>query len=63
MSFQPKKEHRCQLVQRLARIFSEVVKNCNSAWKSLYGDMMNSLLQNNQSGRQGKACEPVKYLI
>merc|ERR1712228_52391 len=58
----PHNEHRCQLVKRLAKIFADVAKNCNQAWKTQYGSKMNYLLQNNKSGKQGKACERVVWL-
>jgi hypothetical protein len=58
----PHKEHRCQLVKRMAKIFADVVKHCNTAWKTQYGNMMNYLLQQNKSGKQGAACDKVKWL-
>ena len=58
----PHTEHRCQLVKRTARIFNDVLKHCNTAWKEKYGAMMNYMLQTNKSGKDGKACEKVKWL-
>lgn len=58
----PHKEHRCQLVKRMAKIFADVAKHCNNAWKTQYGQMMNYLLQQNRAGKQGAACEKVIWL-
>ena len=58
----PHPEHRCQLVKRMAKIFADVAQHCNSSWQSLFGQKMNYLLQNNKSGKQGAACERVKWL-
>ena len=58
----PHSDHRCQIVQRLGKIFDDVAMNCNADWRRIYGDKMNTLIQNNQSGRQNKPCEDVKWL-
>jgi len=60
--FFPHKEHRCQLIKRLNRVYQDVATECNTAWADKFGKMMNYLLQNNQSGKQGAPCETVEFL-
>ena len=58
----PKSEHRCQQVKRLKRIFDDVASECNAPWNSKFGNMMNFLLQNNDSGKNGADCPHVEWL-
>ena len=58
----PHTELRCQLVQRIKRVYDAVSSNCNNSWKAQFGAMINSLLQNNQSGKKGAPCDPVEWL-
>ena len=58
----PHYEHRCQSIQRINRIYKDVALNCNTAWKAKFGKMMNYLLQQNQSGKQGSPCDPIEWL-
>lgn len=58
----PHTEHRCQLIQRLERIFDEVKGFCNSSWLSLFQPKMDFLLQNNKYGKQRGACGKVHWL-
>merc|ERR1711979_33702 len=58
----PKTEHRCQQVKRLKRIYDDIASECNTQWNLKFGNMMNFLLQNNDSGKQGADCPPIDWL-
>jgi len=58
----PHDNKRCQLVKRLGKIYEAVAENCNTAWETKYGDMVNYLIANNQAGVDGAPCEPTVYL-
>jgi len=57
----PHSEPRCQLIQRLNKVYQDIALFCNHDWQRVFGGKMATLLSNNQSFKGG-ACPPVKYL-
>jgi len=58
----PHSEHRCQLVQRLEKVYDDVSQHCNAAWKNTFGGKMQTLLTNNMAGKGGNACPDITWL-
>lgn len=57
----PHSEHRCQMVQRLSRVYDDIAKHCNPAWQANFGGKVATLLNNNQD-KAGAPCPTVNYL-
>jgi hypothetical protein len=57
----PHTDHRCQMVQRLEKVYQDVSKHCNAAWKSNFGGKINQLVVNNKN-KKGAACPAVDWL-
>lgn len=58
----PHTEHRCQLMQRVEKVYKAVAQNCNQAWTAKYGKMMDKLLTDNRKYKKGLPCPDVVYL-
>merc|ERR1739848_452469 len=58
----PHTEHRCQLIERLRKVYTNVSEYCNEDWKKTFGAKMNTLLQNNKLYKGGAPCPKVNYL-
>ena len=58
----PLNEHRCQLVQRLEKVFAAVADDCNSAWVAKYGKLLDKLVKDNSPYKKGLPCPPVQFL-
>lgn len=58
----PHTEHRCQLIQRIEKVYKAVAQSCNQAWTVKYGKLMDKLLQDNKKYKKGLPCPDVNYL-
>jgi len=58
----PHTDHRCQLIQRLNKVYADIAMHCNNDWKSTYGGKMQTLMQHNMRYKGGAACPSVNYL-
>lgn len=58
----PTTEHRCQLMQRIEKVYNEVANDCNPSWKQKFGGLMDKLLMDNKKYKKGLPCPEVVYL-
>jgi len=58
----PKTEHRCQLMQRIEKVYNAVADHCNPSWKQKFGGMMDKLLADNKKYKKGLPCPEVVFL-
>ena len=57
----PSTDHRCQLIQRLGAVVTNAVGTCRDLFETV-SSKMTFLLQNNEKGKRGVPCDPVKWL-
>ena len=58
----PTTEHRCQLMQRIEKVYNAVADHCNPSWKTKFGGMMDKLLADNKKYKKGLPCPEVVFL-
>lgn len=58
----PETDHRCQLVQRIEKVFLAIAQSCNASWIKKYGDLVDKVAYDNQAYKQGLPCPDVEWL-